>query len=69
MCCGSDDGAKKDAALDSYIKIHHINKYPHKCSKFSKTDLFMSVKQDFEKDHRTFKAGVTNEILDENARK
>jgi len=35
-CCGSDDGAKKDAALDQYIKVHHIWKHPHKCPKMDK---------------------------------
>ncbi len=34
--CGDED-YKKDAALDKYIKTHHMWKSPHKCPKMDKT--------------------------------
>jgi hypothetical protein len=67
-CCGSDEGAKKDSALDQYIKTHHMWKYPHKCPKMEKSQQLLH-KIDFEKSDRTLKSQVQNEILDDVARK
>lgn len=67
-CCNSEESAKRDKALDQYIKTHHINKYPHKVPKCAKGD-YMVTKQDFANDCKTYKAQIVNEILDENARK
>lgn len=66
--CGDED-TKKDAALDKYIKTHHMWKYPHKCPKLDKVTLAQFKAVDFDPVDRVFKSSVQHEILDENAKK
>ena len=63
MCCATDDG-KKDAALDQYIKQHHVWKYPHKCPKLDKKEQNF-YKVDLPHHERHLKSSVNYEILDE----
>jgi len=40
-CCTAEEDAKKDQELDKYIKVHHIQKFPHKCPVLVKADLIL----------------------------
>ncbi len=66
--CGDDD-YKKDAALDKYIKTHHMWKYPHKCPKLDKVSLAQQKALDFAPEERVFRSSVHHEILDDNAKR